>query len=456
MKKARLLILPVVLASLGLVVGCDQGTPAQAAASDARAAHSDDDGHGHHEKDAHGHDEADAHGHDEKDGHGHAQEKPAAEGEHGEEVKLTAEGAKKAGIRIETVRKHALVDTIQAPARVTFNAEGMAHVGTPLSGRVSQIKVKIGDKVHEGDALLIVQSPDLGQVQSDYLLQRMAVETAGPAVDLAKAAHERAKALYAESQGIALTEVQKREAEYKASRGAQLAAQAQATAAENRLHLLGMDQQAVQALETSKEITPHYTVRAPIRGQVIEREATLGELVNPDREALLILADMSTLWVLADVPESRLSHVALGAKAQVTVPALPGKPLEGTVTFIAPALDPNTRTVSVRIEIEGNGHGLRPGMFAQAVITESGGDGRHEPVLAIPEEATQWVEGELVVFVPVEGEENTFAKRPVKVGPAVGRLLPVVSGLKEGDPFVAAGSFILKAEHGKSSAEHVH
>jgi len=449
MKRTSLLIIPVLLVSLGLAAGCDRGKPPEAAAkTETHDAHGADDGHGHNEKDAHGHDE--------KDGHGHAEEKPAAEDEHGEEVKLTAEGAKRAGLRIETARKHALVDTIHAPARVAFNAEGMAHVGSPLSGRVFEIKVKIGDKVNRGDALLIVQSPDLGEAQSDYLLKRMAVETAVPAVDLAKAAFERAKALYAESQGIALTEVQKREAEYKAALGAQLAAQAQANAAENRLHLLGMDQEAVQALEKSKEIAPHYTVRAPINGQVIEREATLGELVNPDREALLILADMSTLWVLADVPESRLSHVATGAKTQVSVPALPGKSLEGTVTFIAPTLDPNTRTVSVRIEVKGNGQGLRPGMFAQAVITEAGDDGKHEPVLAIPEEATQLVEGELVVFVPVPGEENTFAKRPVKVGPAVGRLLPVLSGLKEGESFVAAGSFILKAEHGKSSAGHEH
>lgn len=449
MKRTSLLMIPALLASLSLAVGCDRGKPPEPpAAQGAKGGHAEDDGHGHGAKDAHAED----------DGHGHAAGKVPAAGaeEHGEEVKLTAEGAKQAGIRIEAARKHALVDTIHAPARVAFNAEGMAHVGSPLSGRVSELKVKIGDKVTKGDPLLIVQSPDLGEAQSDYLLKRMGVETAVPAVDLAKAAHERAKSLYAESQGIALTEVQKREAEYKAALGAQLSAQAQATAAENRLHLFGMDQEAVQALEKSKEIAPHYTVRAPINGQVIEREATLGELVNPDREALLILADMSTLWVLADVPESRLSHVAVGAKAQVMVPALAGKSLEGAVTFIAPTLDPNTRTVSVRIEVKGNGLGLRPGMFAQAVITEAGDDGKHEPVLAIPEEATQLVEGEIVIFVPVPGEENTFAKRPVKVGPAVGRLLPVLSGLKEGESFVAAGSFILKAEHGKGSAGHEH
>ncbi|MHB1158299.1 MAG: efflux RND transporter periplasmic adaptor subunit [Phycisphaerales bacterium] len=379
-----------------------------------------------------------------------------AEGDesHAEEVKLSAEAMKKSGIRVESAKAQVLVGTITAPARVAFNAEAVAHVGSPLSGRVSEIKVRVGDKVSKGDPLLVVQSPDLGEAQSDFLLKRTAVETAIPAVELTKAAHDRAKALYEESRGIALTEVQKREAEYKVAQGALLAAKAQVTAAENQLHLLGMDQETVQALEKTGEIDPHYTVRAPISGQVIEREATLGELVSPDREALLVLADMSTLWVLADVPESRLSHLTVGSKSRIIVSAIRNQGLEGAVTFISPALDSNTRTASVRIEVKGNGHGLRPGMFAQALISEAGDEGEHKAVLAIPEEATQLVEGQVVVFVPVEGEENTFAKRPVNLGPAVGRMVPVLSGLKEGEPFVSAGSFILKAEMGKAGAEH--
>lgn len=428
--------LSALLALMGLISGCDRSESSPVADREGSAAHGAKDGHA------------------DPDEHGQAE----AEGEesHAEEVKLSAEAMKRAGIRVEPARAQVLAGTITAPARVAFNAERIAHVGSPLSGRVSDIRVRVGDQVNQGDPLLVVQSPDLGEAQSDFLLKRMAAETAIPAVDLTKAAYDRARALYEESQGIALTEVQKREAEYKAAQGALLAAKAQATAAENRLHLFGMDQETVKALSQTGEIDPHYTVRAPISGQVIEREATLGERVNPDREALLVLADTSTLWVLADVPESRLSHVMIEAKAQVIVPALPGRSLEGIVTFIAPSLDAATRTISVRIEVKGNGHGLRPGMFTQALISEAGDEGEHKAVLAIPEEATQLVEGRIVVFVPVEGEENTFAKRPVKLGPAVGRRVPVLSGLQEGEPFVAAGSFILKAEMGKGGAEHEH
>ena len=103
-----------------------------------------------------------------------------------------------------------------------------------------------------------------------------------------------------------------------------------------------------------------------------------------------------------------------------------------------------------------NGHGeLRPGMFARAEIS-SGGGASGEAVLAVPDEAVQTVEGGPAVFVPVEGEENTFAKRAVTVGKVVGGQVPVLSGLKEGEPVVVSGTFILKAELGKSGAAHEH
>lgn len=439
MKKERWIIVVILLVPLGLLAGCEQRNLAATIDKNGR------------------HDAGDEHDHDEKQAHAHDRQEPAhADDAHDTEITLSPEGVKKAGLRIEAVGRHRLVETILAPARVAFNAESMAHVGSPVSGRISEIKVRIGDKVKKGDPLLIVQSPDLAEAQSDYLLKRMAAEAAGPVTELAKLAHDRAKTLHLESQGIALTEVQKREAEYQTALGAQLTAQAQATAAANRLQMFGMDQQALQTLEQSREIAPYYIIHAPISGQVIQHQATLGELVNPDRQALLVLADMSTLWVLADVPESRMNKVAPGAKARVSVLALPGKSLEGTVSFIAAALDHNTRTISVRIEIKANDQRLSPGMFAQALIVETGEEENHEPVLAIPEQATQLIAGEQVVFTPVEGEENTFAMRPVKVGPAVGQMLPIISGLDEGEHVVTAGSFILKAEHGKGTAGHEH
>lgn len=396
--------------------------------------------------------------------HDHASEKGQAaqgeghegeEGAHGDEVKLTPEAIKVFGIQTAKAAKLALAPSFAAPARVSYNTEAMAHVGSAVSGRVSELKVRLGDTVKKGDVLLVVDSPELGEAQSDYLIKRTNVASAEPVVETARSAYQRARELYEKTQGISLAEVQKRELELKMAEGAVLSAKAAVTAAENKLHLLGMSHERLATLVKTGEVDSRYHVLAPIDGKVIQREATLGELVSPEREALLVLADTSVLWVLADVPEARLASVGKGTKAKVIVAAAPHERIAGEVSYIAPEVDVATRSATVRIELH-NGHlPIKPGMFAQVELSSADGN-KGEAVLAIPEEAVQTVEGGPAVFVPVEGEANTYAKREVKIGPPVGGMVQVVEGLKEGDVLITRGSFILKAELGKGSAGHGH
>lgn len=385
------------------------------------------------------------------------EEKPSAEShegkKHAEEVKLSPEAVQKYGIRSEKAQMRVLRPVFIAPARVSFNAEAVAHVGSPLRGRVAEMAARLGDSVEKGGTLLVIESPELGESQSEFLQKRIAAEAAAPAVDLAKNAFERAKGLYEKDQGIALTEVQKREIEYRSAQAGLQMAKSSATAAENKLHLLGMDQKAVEDLIATGEVKPKFEIRAPISGQVVEREVTLGELVGPDKESLLVLANLSALWILAEVPEAKLGEIGIGSKARIIITSSQKETLEGTIAFISPMLDPSTRTAHVRFEIKGGPSWMRPGMFARAEI-ETGSVQGMEPVLAVPEEAIQSLERRTVVFCPVAGEENTFAPRPVLSGPAVGGWVPVYSGLKEEEVCVVSGSFILKAEIAKASAEH--
>lgn len=423
--------------------------------------------------------------HQEGDGHDHGTPKPAAkadahaghdhgsgskeegDGAHADEVKLTPDAIGRYGIKDEAAQMWVLKPTVVTPARVAFNTEAMAHVGSPLRGRAVEVKVRLGDTVKAGQELVIIESPELGEAQADFLQKKTAVLTAGPAVDLSKIAWERAKGLYEQSQGISLTEVQRREAEHKVAIANVKAAEAAAMASENRLHLLGMKQSEVATLASTSEIAPRHAIKAAIEGQVVQREITLGELVGPDREAIMILADTRSLWVLADVPESKLMGIAVGAKAWITIGSTTGQSdgaaaprFEGTVSFIAPLVDPTTRTAQVRIDVPAsldNGLTLKPGMFAQAEIVASMPGGTDPaPVVAVPDEAIQTVEGGPAIFVPVAGEPNTFAKRAVTIGKPIGGLVPIYSGLVEGERFVIAGTFILKAELGKGSAAHEH
>lgn len=399
-------------------------------------------------------------------GHGHSHDEHGAEeAGHGEEsheghsgeVTLAASAIEQYGIRIETVGQRTLVPTVRVPAQVAFNREAIAHVGSPVRGRVSELLVKLGDEVKRGDELLIIESPELGEAQSEYLQKRAFAKTAGPIVELSKDAFERAQGLLEKSQGITLTEVQKREGEYRTAEAELRNAETAAQAARNRLSLLGMNSDAITRLEESGTLDPRFTVTASIDGQIIEREATLGELVGPDRERLLAIADMSKLWVLGKVPEAKLRQVLVGRKARLLFGTEGSHWCEGRVVYISPSLDLRTRTVDVRIEAEDRHPELRPGIFAQAEIelapeTETAA----KEQLVVPEGAVMAMEGETAVFVPVEGEEGTFAKRVVAVGESVGGFRPVFSGLALGERVVVSGTFLLKAELGKGSAAHEH
>jgi cobalt-zinc-cadmium efflux system membrane fusion protein len=368
-----------------------------------------------------------------------------------DEVKLTAEAAQRYGIRVATARKQKLEGSLVVPARIEFNAEAMAFVASAVEGRVTELKSRLGDAVKKGDVLLIVESPQLGEAQSDYLEKRTAVTAAEAAVEPAKSAYERGQKLYDQNQGIALAEVQKRQLDLKTAENAQLIANAARDAAENKLTLMGMNQQALKQLIDSGKIDPLYSVRAPIDGQVIERNITLGELVKPDREKLLVVADISTLWVMADVPEAHLREISVGAKAKVSAAAASDDEFAGSVGNIAPVVDEATRSVRARIEIKGDKL-LKPGMFAQATIAAAveGGD---EATVVIPESAIQTFDGSTAVFVPVKGKENTFAKRMVSIGSYAGGKASILSGLNEGEQIVTDGAFVLKADLAKSGAK---
>jgi cobalt-zinc-cadmium efflux system membrane fusion protein len=383
---------------------------------------------------------ADKHGHD--------------RGGHADEVKLTPDAIRANGIRVETAKAQVLTATIAAPARLAYNAEAMAHAGAIVPGRIKELKVRVGDAVKQGHVLAIVDSPEFGQAQSDFLQRRTSIESAKPAVELAREAYERARKLYDSTQGITLTEVQSRQRELQAAQAEVRNAETALAAARNRLALLGMNDAAIATLAEDGQIDPTYAIRAAIEGRVIERGVTLGELVGPDKDHVMRIANLDNVWALADVPEAKLGEVAEGAAATVTLPGLGGASVDGKVAYVAPELDATTRTARVRIVLPNAERKLRPGMFGRAEIAGAAAGG--EPVVAVPEAAVLNVEGEPSVFVPVEGEPNTFARRAVGAGAPIDGKVPIFAGLSTGEKYVAAGAFILKAELGKAGAAHEH
>lgn len=404
------------------------------------------DGHGHaaHGEDEHGHGN-DEHGHDD---HGHA--------EHSDEVRLTDEAIARYNITVAAVQRVVPTAAFTAPARIGFNTERIAHIGSTVQGRVAQLHVRLGDQVKAGDTLMQLDSPELGRLQSDYLASLTAVRTGKPMVELAEAAYERAKKLHENGGSISLAQTQRRQQELAAASRELQTAQAQLVAAHNALLLHGMTQAQVDHLAETSQVTSRYTIAAPIAGEVIEREATLGELISPDDERLMVIADLSNVWALIDIAETRLAQVSIGSPVSLTLPALPHKRVTGKVTYISPRIDSAARTARLRVAVDNADRLLRPGMFAQASVSVNTGDAQAQRILAVPASAVMEVEGEPSVFMPVTGEANTFKRQPVKVGQRIGMHIPVLAGLSEGDRIVTAGVFILKADLGKASAKHEH
>lgn len=506
--KPKMKITTMAMSAL-LMAGALAGSPSQAFSQDDHAGHD----HSAHAGEEHQDDFDDEHeGHDDHQGHDHGEE------EHSDEVTLSEEAIRRFNLTTARAERRSLAGTTTVPARVSFNTEAMAHIGTQVQGRVQQIAVRLGDEVEEGQLLLLIDSPELGAAQSAYLQKdaavdaaRTSVEAAEALVDVARTAFERAETLR-DSNGISITEFLERqgalreaEANVRRAQAALRVAESERLAAENQLHIYGYDHAGCEALLASGEIDTSYEVHAPISGRVIEREVTPGEVVEPSDEALMVLANMDELWVLGDVPERHVGRVAIGTPARITVGALPDMAFEGTVSYIAPQLDTRTRTATVRIVVPSGAatteeeehlheesdhdqhdhaghdhedhdhaeqeheHGgeeeapaassplLKPGMFGQAELsltTLTGQPG--QAIVAVPEDAIQDVEGGPAVFVPVTGEANTFAMRSIRTGPRVGRWVPVLSGLSEGEEYVASQTFILKAELGKAGAEHAH
>lgn len=402
-------------------------------------------------EDAHDHDPVgDEHAEPKTDAHHVAEDRRDCE----DDIALPAEALARYGIEVAPAREIALVPTISAPGHLAFPQGAVARVGSAVAGRIAEIRVRSGDTVAKGDVVLVVLSHALGEAQSDYLQKRTFASTAGPALEISRNAYERAKELHDRSQAIALTDVQRREAELRlAERDREIARSAEA-AALNRLVLLGLGEPSIRELERTGNVDPRLPIAAPIGGRIVEVAVTLGELVDPAKDRLLVVGDLSVLWAIAEVSESRLSEIAIRAPARVRVPALQHPGFEGRVSAVPVTLEASTRTAEVRIEVPNPDGTMLPGMFIQVEIDSSRGAGK--PVLAVPDGAVLAVEGKPCVFVPIEPGGSVFCKHEVRIGTPVGDLIPVLAGLEAGDLVVVAGTFRLKAEHGKASAKHEH
>ena len=329
----------------------------------------------------------------------------------GKSVKISVDRVQKLGVRSEPAALRVLERSVRALGRVEIDERRVVAVAPRFEGWVEKLHVNAtGQPVAKGQPLFEAYAPELVSAQREYLIAVKGVEALKDAGSDAQAGMSR----LAESS---------------------LA----------RLRNWDVPDADVKALVGSGEIRRTLTFRSPAGGIVLEKKALQGMRFMPG-EALYQIADLSAVWVIADVFEQDLGQVRIGSTAKLRLNAYPGKTFDGRITYIYPTLKPETRTVPVRIELANPGQQLKPAMFAEVELPV----GARAKVVTVPNSAVIDSGTRRVVFVQLA--EGRFEPREVKTGARSDTHVEILDGVKEGEPVVTAANFLIDAESNLKAA----
>jgi membrane fusion protein, heavy metal efflux system len=358
--------------------------------------------------------------------------------QHGAEgvIKLSAEQIENAKIELARADKGTLERRLTVPGTITSDSDRIGRVAAKVTGTVAELRKRLGDWVTKGEVVAVLDSREVADAKSVYLAALVNF-------DLQKTLFERDQLLW-DRKIIA-------EQQFLRSRSAFTESRIRIDVARQKLAALDLSEADVESLP-SQPITAlrRKELRAPLSGQIVERRVDLGAPVGGEghEQELYVIVDLSGLWVELSVPISELPLVKEGQPVSIGT-TTNGARTDGKVIFISPLLHPETRTARVIVAIGNQKMTFRPGTFASAQITIE----EQEVELKVPRSALQTIAGEQVVFVrTAEG----FEKREVVLGRGDDKYAEVVFGLDVGEDIAVTNTFLLKAELGKSEADHGH
>ena len=344
------------------------------------------------------------------------------EGNDSNGLKLSVEDAQRAGIEVETLESLAFADSITVTATIRPNQDRIARVAPRVEGRITSVSAKLGDTVRAGQSLAVLDSLAIGEAQSS-------LQQAQSQQRVAQADFKRAESLNAEEI------IPQRE--FLRARSDLEKASAELRAAQDKLRLLGGSAQAGGAAASA------FSLNAPLAGTVVQKTAIVGELGSP-AEPLFTVADLSRVWIEANLTEDTLPKIRVGAEAAVVLNAYPGEQFKGRVTYISSLLDKDSRTVPARIEVDNTDGRLKPEMFATATIDTNGAK---REALSVPDAAILLLQGQPTIFV---AKGDGFESRAIEPGEKLSGRTVIKSGVAAGERVVTQGAYALKARLLKS------
>lgn len=366
-------------------------------------------------------------GHKDKTAHDDDKDDEHKEGEHKEEGKiaLSKEQMAAAGIRVDTAGPLQIRSTVQLPGEIRFNEDRTAHVVPQVAGIVESVSANLGQKVKKGQVLAVISSSAVSEQRSDLL-------NAEQRLSLARSAYQREKHLW--EQKISA------EQDYLQAQAALREAEVAVRNAQQKLRAIG-------ATGTSSGNLNRYEIRAPFDGIVVEKHLGLGEAVREDANAFLI-SDLSSVWAEIIVSPKDMQVVRVGEKVVVRATAFDAS-AEGKISYVGSLIGEQSRTAKAHVVLPNTGDLWRPGLFVNVEVVSA----ETQVPVAVAADAIQTVEGKNVVFVR---DADGFVAKAVSLGRSDGKSVEITSGLDAGTGYAATGSFAIKAELGKGSAEHSH
>jgi cobalt-zinc-cadmium efflux system membrane fusion protein len=398
-----------------------------------------------------------------------------------DEVSLSPEAAAAAKLEYAEATSRPVGGRMRMTGTVEANQQQTQQATPLVSGRVEKVFVALGDRVRAGRPLAVISSPQIAQMHgklqeaetklglAERELERVMkaenraeVLKAKARLDEAEAALKRARRLVEIGAGAgkdiveAETAYKTAKAEYEFQRDISLnrqVAEAKAAVETARIDVsqIRYEMRALGAPVAEDEHDDHkydtslIELRAPISGSVTERLVNAGAGVEAGKP-LFTIVNLSTVWVIANVPEAQVGSLHARARAQVFSAALGAEARWGRVAYIAPQLDEQTRVAKVRIELANPGERLKTGMFVEVEFTESAPSAGAGEELVVPEAAIQRIGGRAVVFIAEENEPGHFKAREVEAGGEANGYTRILNGLKAGERVVTKGSFTLKAQ----------
>ena len=367
-------------------------------------------------------------------------------------ARVAAQGAPKKGdtVRVTDDQMHQLgVMKVElypfrvqklAIGQIAYNEDTSTAVLTPFPGRVTRLIAKVGDTVNRGDPLFEIDSPEVVQPQNDFITAFSTMNKARSQLDLARIVEKRFKDLY-EGKAAALKEYQQAQGQLVGAQNDMRSAEMSLEAARVRLRIVGFTDDEVAALKEKGTVRRATPIPAPIDGTVIARKIGPGQYVRNDTgEALYIIADLSTMWLKAQVPENEIPSVRVGQEVEVKVSALPDRVLKARVTAINSGTDATTRRVVVRSEIPNPEGALKSEMFASfKIVTSADESSPAVPVQAVIREGDHAV-------VWVEEEPMLFRRRRVTLGIEQEGRMQIREGLKAGELVAGRGAIFVDNE----------